>query len=1565
MRNRLLNYRPSKARSVRVVDEIPREIYDLLVIGSETLEFRARPTTPGSDITGLLPSDDEGEDQISSMWRQPAEEALSPHHTDRYLETPLDREALLKRLFYIHQEAESVLEEQGYSVLYLALGFLIWRESPDALELRKAPLILVPVELERGKGGGYSRLHWSGEDIFPNVSLQAKLAEQGVSVPGFEMPDEKSGVDRFFENVAGAISPMRDWSVSSDISLDFFSFTKFVMYKDLDPKTWPEGTSPANHPLVMEILQPSGRPPDDGFSERDVDEKLCSSNLYHIMDADPSQIAVIEDVKAGRNLVVEGPPGTGKSQTIANIIAEVLASGKTVLFVSEKMAALEVVKARLDEAGLGGFCLELHSRKSNKKQVLQELQRSLTNRIESTNLTCETHVQLDSLRDELNDYARALREPIGALGHSPFSLFCLKQRSQMHYARKAGETPRIVFDRPAEWKQIDWNEAVTSLRDLSEALSVSIIAKVRLWQGCEVGTIVPADEEEIRSVLGKSVRDLRILHAALARLAPITGIRVVPQLDRVQDALDAADVVASAPVADRDVLLNDSWNQPNKDAVDLIGRVAACQASVRSACEIFYESSFETDVDGLAGEFRTESAKFLCFLRPRYRAVRRSVIGLYKAAPPSRAKDLVSGLERLADCIRRRDEVRGEEELGKSLFGRLWQDEESNVEALRRFASWIVSFRRHMVGETLASQTVELLCAGVPQREIEEARAEAARSLDLLRSGIATLETFLKPNYVAVVGTNLGTADLTDVLALLEVWTAGVPYLQRWSQLNALRRRCLASVAAPLVSELDQQRLAPQDAQACLEGNYADGLLRLAFASRPSLGQFFGELHEKKIERFVDLDQEVIRQNRKRLVQRLDASRPRIAGGASPASEAGILLGEFSRKRAHMPIRKLMARAGNLIQKIKPCFMMSPPSIAQFLDPRSARFDLIVFDEASQVRPEDALGALLRGNQVVVMGDTHQLPPTNFFDHLVEADDDLGEDSGAAGIGDIESILHQCSRSFPGKTLHWHYRSRHESLIAVSNQEFYENKLLIYPSPVHLSQNLGLQFVHLPKAVYDRGRSSVNREEARAVARATVEHCRSNPEKSLGVGAFNIKQQQAILEEIEIQLRLNPDLESALSSTRPEHFFVKNLETIQGDERDVIFLSIGFGFDSVGRLSLNFGPLNQDGGERRLNVLISRARERCVVFSNFRATDLALDPHSRFGLRALKVFLEYAETRRLRDDDVSREDSDSPFEDAVFEMLRGNGFEVRKQVGCAGFRVDLAVIDSNAPGRYLLGIECDGAKYHETPVARDRDRLRSQILGRLGWRIHRLWSTDWYRNRKDTEERLLAAIERARIEGPLPPPASSQKPERSEDIEAPASAEMLDSLAPRAADYVVCKSLGIQQQGNLHEQSSYLLATAVTRVVEVESPVHVDEVIRRIRTLWGLERSGNRIRSRVELAISRAQNNGDVIRRGAFLWSPGCSSVSPRLRVLDPPPRIEFICDEEIAEALSLVLDAQFAMPIDALVVQVSRVFGIQATSIQTAARIRPVIERLLAEGALRSQPNGMLYRAVSQGKAT
>ena len=522
-------------------------------------------------------------------------------------------------------------------------------------------------------------------------------------------------------------------------------------------------------------------------------------------------------------------------------------------------------------------------------------------------------------------------------------------------------------------------------------------------------------------------------------------------------------------------------------------------------------------------------------------------------------------------------------------------------------------------------------------------------------------------------------------------------------------------------------------------------LARAALAEHPVLGRYRGLQLEKARERFRLLDEEIIQLQRKALAAEL-GSRPIDLGyrGDYRRDDTGLVLvhNEIGKKKRHIPIREILDRAGRSIQQMKPCFMMSPLSVAQFLKPNRLRFDLVLIDEASQMRPEEALGAVARGGQLVVVGDPMQLPPTSFFDRIDRiSDDDIDEEE----IVDNESILDLALAEFrPARSLRWHYRSRHESLIAFSNRQFY-NDLIVFPSPLDpdrekRQQKLGV-YHHFVKGRY-KGR--VNIEEAQKVAEAAILFMAAEPEKSLGIVTLNQTQREVLLEEIERLLSRDAPAQQYVERWEDtlEPFFVKNLENVQGDERDVIFISTVYGPDAATGVVMNrFGPINGIYGHRRLNVLFTRAKDRVELFTSMRPGDIKADGGSQPGVHTLKAYLEYAETGRLESGAMTPREPDSEFEELVRDRLREKGFEVVPQVGVAGYFIDLAVKHPKRSG-FILGIECDGAGYHSSRSARDRDRLRQLVLERLQWNIYRIWSTDWFQNPAQEFQRLLSHLDR-------------------------------------------------------------------------------------------------------------------------------------------------------------------------------------------------------------------------------
>jgi very-short-patch-repair endonuclease len=572
-------------------------------------------------------------------------------------------------------------------------------------------------------------------------------------------------------------------------------------------------------------------------------------------------------------------------------------------------------------------------------------------------------------------------------------------------------------------------------------------------------------------------------------------------------------------------------------------------------------------------------------------------------------------------------------------------------------------------------------------------------------------------------------------------WSGAKRWLRVWCRWRDLRMQAANIGLISVIQEVESGKIAPADIAAYADYSYQVWWLKATIDQEPVLRSFSSADHERKILEFRQADEKFQWLTEKYIAAVLGGKIPRIANGQKPDPELALVLRELAKQRAHLPVRKLVHGIPTLLPKLKPCLLMSPLSVAQYLDAEHANFDVVVFDEASQIPVWDAVGAIARGKQLIVVGDPKQLPPTNFFNRA-DSEDELEEQSQEdAPIKDLESILDEClGAGLPTLRLEWHYRSKHESLITFSNHRYYESRLVTFPSSV--TQDMAVRFVALP-GIYDRGGSRTNRVEAEAIVREIVEHFSDDARRklTLGVVTFNQTQQRLIESLLDQELAKSSDLEQRIAEHGAERLFIKNLENGQGDERDVILFSITYGKDAAGRMPMNFGPLNQEGGHRRLNVAITRARVGVTIFSSIRPEEIDLSRTRAAGVTDLKNYLDFAAKgpRALVEQSTPTGlEPESPLELEVIHALRNKGWTVHPQVGCSGYRVDMAVVHPSEPGRYLLGIECDGATYHSLPTARDRDRLRQFVLEGLGWSLHRIWSTDWWTD----SEREMQKLER-------------------------------------------------------------------------------------------------------------------------------------------------------------------------------------------------------------------------------
>ena len=645
---------------------------------------------------------------------------------------------------------------------------------------------------------------------------------------------------------------------------------------------------------------------------------------------------------------------------------------------------------------------------------------------------------------------------------------------------------------------------------------------------------------------------------------------------------------------------------------------------------------------------------------------------------------------------------------------------------------------------------------------------------------------------------------------------------------------------------------------------------------------------------------------------------------------------------------------------------MSPLSVAQFLDPSLPGFDVVVFDEASQIPPWDAVGAIARGNQVIVVGDSKQLPPTSFFHSSDDGDDPLDDEDRI----DLDSILDEAvGAGLPQHRLRWHYRSRHESLIAFSNHHYYDGKLRTFPSADHEVPHLGVHLHPVPDGFYDRGRTRTNRGEAEAIRDEVVRLLTTpGPRRTVGVVTFSMPQQRLIQDLLDDARRRHPHLEGHF--TGDEEPFVKNLENVQGDERDVILFSVGYGPDKTGKLSMNFGPLNKDGGERRLNVAITRARERVVIFSTLRADQIDLSRSRAPGVAHLKTYLDYASRgivtlNAAAVTNLNTEPS-SPLEQQVKQALEAAGHTVHCQVGVSGYRLALAVVDPEQPGSYVLGVECDGPTYHDSAVARERDHLRDLVLEGLGWRIHRVWSADWWHSREATVQRLQLAVsdaltaERAEREALLeaaanhepvapPPPAAPEDDGASLDRIRLALGED-DGLAPPEGTEtwhhpeVTCPV----SRDEFHWQSrSKELGLAVTAVVDAAGPLDEEHVWSLFREAVGFGRLGSKIRATLEISLDKVPAKKRPTRAHGALFPAGLSPEAyTSFRVPGDSRDISQVCLPEVANALAWVLTSAGAVGVDeaALFRSTARMLGFSQVGSQVKKRLKQAVKLLVEQ---------------------
>ena len=1537
-RNRLVhvNRERKRANVLNIINERSEDIFEIIRAKNKKMKFLAK----GSDEE--LESDEEPLFHFIE-----AGEFDEARYKDNLLETPLGPDALQKRLLRLSRDAKTAEEEQGLNILYLALGFLTWYEDEKSDVKREAPLILLPVSLVRNETTSAFDIISRDDDLVANLPLQERLkSDFGLNLPEIEEDDFSPEV--YFEQISEIIQNQKDWEIDRDgMQLGFFSFAKLLMLRDLDPSNW-ANDGLLESALLSDLLTASYVPSDPLFGPEDkLDEKLQPGDIIQVVDADASQTKVIEEVRSGRDLVVQGPPGTGKSQTITNIIASAVHDGKKVLFMAEKMAALSVVHQRLVKAGLRNVCLELHSKNANKKSLIGELSRTLNEASTTANMPSDPE-KLKYSRDRLNSFDEMMHTDVPGTHFSPFQIL-----SKLILHLGSEDDPPVI----SEPSLSAMSAEEINIMDRNLGLVIKILGKLgpvtnHPFYGYENLNLQPTDLDRVSGEIEKATSNIEKLLSFSADMAEDIGVNTASNLDGAHKLSAYYKNLMEYP----------------QEAIPFIAYLSECD-DLKRLCHgiqhgidwskakkfneaIFQPSAFEQNLNHLRAPITAGATSFFARLGSNYRRASKELALYLKIPIPSKAPERLSLLDSLSDVVRKRQELKNEENFLSHVFGSDWRGEKTDFAAINGGALWFnkASQLNVTANPSLVSDIISA------DKDLGRIISDNDQNIEQVRTSVKALVERLDADFSKIFETaEFNELPLENIEAEFSNLSSNIETYEEWVSLNKAMNNVQEMGLSELLEMIEEGQVDVASASKEFHYALAEALWEKAREKIPELADLNSISREELVEEFKSLEADRIDDTKKIIYQKHINDLPRGAVG-----EMAVVRGEIGKKRRHKPIRKLIETAGKVIQRIKPVFLMSPISIAQFIPPETLEFDLLVIDEASQVRPEDALGAIARCRQIVVVGDQQQLPPTSFFSRLTsdldDEDDEENEDplAGAARATELESILALCeARGLNRRMLEWHYRSRDPSLIKVSNAEFYESGLVLPPSPLEKDKNFGLKFTRVP-GVYARGRQnkgriSTNKIEAQKVVEAIQKHCRKWPELSLGVVTFSVKQRDMVNELLEHARREDKKLDAFLRDGRNEDVFVKNIENVQGDERDVIFISVGYGpQEPNGRLkSMHFGPVNRDGGERRLNVLFSRSRVRCEIFASFDPGDIDLNRTTKEGPRVLKRFLEFAKTGLMEEHIPTGKDYDSPFEEDVANEIRKLGYEVDTQVGSGGFVIDLAIKHHDHSGQYMLAVECDGATYHSALWARERDRLRQGVLEGLGWSFHRIWSTDWFHKRSKEIDRLKKAIgkaskkvsEDASYKGAN---AGSAFAVPDSDTEVPTISEIqpLDLEEISVPKYVAFDEL-VSTTKEPHEVSDYALAPIIKQIIQAEGPIHSDEIARRLAGAFGKTRAGQRIN-----AISRRVLNG-VSRNEGFsqdedFWFTDEQAqnipIRNRSELSGSILKAEYLPHMEIKAATKLIIENSGEVENDDLVRALSRLFGFQRAGPDLKKRISEVL---------------------------
>ena len=1525
MRNTLINLRMTKTQ---------------LPILTNSLDELENALADGSDFTILpKPADWRLEEfSFEALNEMGAAGIIKAEFENKRLRSVFTEGELSKAIKGLYRTAKAALEENGANTLYLALGMLRWFESERSTKARYAPIILVPIEMVRKSAAQGYAIRLRDDEPQMNITLLEKLKQDfGIVVKGVDpLPSDEHGIDirRVLTIMRKAVMEQSHWDVLETASIGIFSFSQFVMWNDIRNRTDDLMRNKVVRSLIEGKLAWDAQP-------LEIGERVNENNVLLPMPADASQLYAIQAACSGESFVLHGPPGTGKSQTITSLIANALAKGKSVLFVAEKMAALEVVQKRLDSIGIGPFCLELHSNKSKKKDVLEQLRKATevtkTRTAEEYAIKAE---QLAAMRSELDSYAEQLHRMLGC-GSDLYSL--------INEYEQYKDAPNIAaFDRKfikslskpvLDQQQMIVERMIAAAKEVGHPRNHPLqpIACTQYTQNIR---------SSLQTVVDAYIAQLEAIQKCVKQFVDILGEKEPESYADLQRLSEIASHMAcwyDMPAA---------WAKTTVPNLYFEEITQLAQHSVRAnylegqLLESFDPSFLSQDGATLFAEFAQVSAKW--FL-PKMLGTNKLAKTLSAYAKSPIDKDSVrTHIVALRDY---QQESKTAVELLKKYgqdLGAFYNGKATDWGKLAQLSTAAQTSAQALYNLYGGYDIMNTYCGKPELREVVYGLwggfapfTEAKTTFDSLLSIIQQAEENWLDGQIALCQTILAHADE------LKEWIA---YVGTAEEAKAIG---LGNVVSSYKNGADHNTVFQSYKKALLQGLIYD-----AIDESGALGQFSGAVFNKKIEQYKRMDQEWTRLSQQEAYCRLASKVPNFTREAAHSSELGILQRCIKSGGRGTSIRKLFDQIPNLLPRLCPCMLMSPISAAQYLDPKREPFDIVVFDEASQLPTCKAVGVLARGKDAIIVGDPKQMPPTSFFATNTADEDNLEAE-------DLESILDDClALNMPQSHLLWHYRSRHESLIAFSNSQFYENKLFTFPSVNDRESKVRL--VHVD-GVFDRGKTRTNKAEAQAVVEE-IKRRYKNPElskQSLGVVTFNIAQQHLIDDLLTEACAQDPDLEK-WAYNEDEPLFIKNLENVQGDERDVILFSIGFGPDESGKIYMNFGPLNREGGWRRLNVAVSRARYEMMVFSTMRSEQLDLNRTKAEGVAALRSFLEYAEGRALALEETSvqiRQSSCDGIAASICKVLQENGYETDLSVGRSEYRIDIGIVNPKNPDQYLLGIMLDGSTYGAAKTTRDREIAQIGVLSGLGWQILRIWCMDWWDNREKELKRILDKLQ------DIQNGVKESKPEVSLPTEEPAklhgnvSAKTFVDVQPavvKAAPTYVAATLPVKfitADEFVDPWREHNIQSSIEMTIAYEAPISLSMLTKRVVQSYGIARAGSRIQGHLNTILRKMKLQTTTQDGIVFYWKKDQNpDAYVGFRVSGDGENRRDVRDvpvQEIANAIYTVLHEQISMGQEDLLRETANKLGYTRLGNNVLSALALGIQYAQAQGGITTGTNG------------